>query len=126
MSVPIAVVGLTPKTRTSSGVISDPPPIPVSPTRKPTPKPKKTIAGSMPMALPGDPGSLVLGQREHLGRDVAVAQVGDCDRLQDAAQARADSDPDVGQLLRRPGVLGRLGGVVLDVGQGPFNGANQI
>src|SRR4051794_12943525 len=47
MSVPIAVVGLTPKRRTSSGVIRDPPPIPVMPTRKPTPKPKKTILGSM-------------------------------------------------------------------------------
>src|SRR5215204_1016756 len=47
MSVPIAVVGLIPNSRTSSGVIRDPPPIPVMPTRNPTPKPKKTIAGSM-------------------------------------------------------------------------------
>jgi hypothetical protein len=47
MSVPIAVTGLIPKIRISSGVIREPPPIPVSPTRKPTPKPKKTIAGSI-------------------------------------------------------------------------------
>src|SRR5688572_23682323 len=46
MSVPIAVTGLIPKTRISSGVIRLPPPMPVRPTRKPTPKPKKTIAGS--------------------------------------------------------------------------------
>src|SRR3954447_26726417 len=47
MSVPIAVVGLIPKRRTSRGVIRDPPPIPVIPTRKPTPKPKKMMAGSI-------------------------------------------------------------------------------
>src|ERR671919_24328 len=46
MSVPIAVTGLIPNTRISSGVIRLPPPMPVRPTRKPTPKPKKTIAGS--------------------------------------------------------------------------------
>src|SRR5687767_4317842 len=46
MSVPIAVTGLIPKTRISSGVIRLPPPMPVRPTRKPTPTPKKTIAGS--------------------------------------------------------------------------------
>src|SRR3954452_5841465 len=47
MSVPIAVVGLIPKSRTRSGVIREPPPMPVMPTRKPTPRPKKMIAGSM-------------------------------------------------------------------------------
>src|SRR5512132_1500950 len=51
MSVPIAVVGLTPKRRTSRGVIREPPPIPVMPTRKPTPKPKKTILGSIGVEL---------------------------------------------------------------------------
>ena len=36
-----------PKTRISSGVISEPPPIPVVPTSTPTPRPKSTIAGSI-------------------------------------------------------------------------------
>jgi hypothetical protein len=47
MSVPIAVTGLTPKSRISSGVISVPPPMPVMPTIAPIPKPKITIAGSI-------------------------------------------------------------------------------
>src|SRR3954454_13093203 len=47
MSVPIAVVGWMPKMRISSGVISEPPPMPVIPTSTPMPNPKRTIAGSM-------------------------------------------------------------------------------
>src|SRR4051812_11041319 len=47
MSVPIAVVGWIPKMRISSGVISEPPPMPVIPTSTPMPNPKRTIAGSM-------------------------------------------------------------------------------
>src|SRR3954454_386638 len=47
MSVPIAVVGWIPKIRISSGVISEPPPMPVIPTSTPMPNPKRTIAGSM-------------------------------------------------------------------------------
>src|SRR3954451_17480504 len=47
MSVPIAVVGWIPKTRISSGVISDPPPMPVMPTRTPMPRPNRMIAGSI-------------------------------------------------------------------------------
>ena len=39
MSVPIATVGLKPKTRISIGVISEPPPMPVMPTRRPTRRP---------------------------------------------------------------------------------------
>jgi len=45
-SVPIAVIGFTPNTRISSGVISEPPPIPVIPTRIPTPRPKPISATS--------------------------------------------------------------------------------
>src|SRR3712207_6763703 len=45
-SLPTATTGLTPKTTTSSGVISEPPPIPVSPTSVPTPNPKRTMSGS--------------------------------------------------------------------------------
>src|SRR5436190_524024 len=47
MSVPIAVVGKIPKIRISSGVISQPPPMPVIPTSTPMPNPKRTIAGSI-------------------------------------------------------------------------------
>ncbi len=47
MSVPIAVVGWIPKIRISSGVISEPPPMPVMPTSTPMPNPKRMIAGSM-------------------------------------------------------------------------------
>src|ERR1700709_1909364 len=47
MSVPIAVVGWIPKIRISSGVISEPPPIPVIPTMMPSPNPKRSIAGAM-------------------------------------------------------------------------------
>ena len=39
MSVPTATVGLKPNRRTSSGVIRDPPPIPVMPTRVPISRP---------------------------------------------------------------------------------------
>src|SRR3954468_14088155 len=38
-----------PNTTTSSGVISEPPPIPVRPTSIPTPSPKKTMSGSTPL-----------------------------------------------------------------------------
>jgi hypothetical protein len=41
-SVATAVVGCTPNSSTSNGVISDPPPTPVSPTSKPTPAPDGT------------------------------------------------------------------------------------
>src|SRR3954452_15264884 len=56
MSVPIAVVGWIPKIRISSGVISEPPPMPVMPTSTPMPNPKRTIAGSMQFPrVPHDP-----------------------------------------------------------------------
>jgi len=45
-SVPMAIVGLVWKARMSSGVMSEPPPTPVVPTRIPTPKPKRTIRRS--------------------------------------------------------------------------------
>ena len=40
--MPIAVAGLKPKRKTSIGVMSDPPPIPVMPTRTPTARPART------------------------------------------------------------------------------------
>ena len=45
-SVPIAKCGLRPKKKISSGVMSEPPPTPVSPTTRPTEKPAKTKANS--------------------------------------------------------------------------------
>jgi hypothetical protein len=46
-SVPIAVVGATPKIRIRSGAISDPPPTPVTPTRRPTRNPESAWAKSI-------------------------------------------------------------------------------
>src|SRR5919202_2503584 len=43
----MATAGCTPAPRMSSGVMSEPPPIPVSPTRMPTPRPKRTTRGSI-------------------------------------------------------------------------------
>ena len=40
-SVPTAVAACTPKSRISSGVISEPPPTPVRPTSAPTQKPER-------------------------------------------------------------------------------------
>jgi len=42
MSVPMAVVGGIPKTKTRIGVMSDPPPIPVMPTSSPVRRPTRT------------------------------------------------------------------------------------
>src|SRR3954465_11416972 len=45
-SVPTATTGLVPITTIRSGVMSEPPPMPVSPTSMPTPSPNRTISGS--------------------------------------------------------------------------------
>src|SRR4051795_1535638 len=45
-SVPTATTGLVPITTIRRGVISEPPPMPVSPTSMPTPNPNRTISGS--------------------------------------------------------------------------------
>src|SRR5687768_1890303 len=47
MSVPIATVGLNPKRKTSIGVISEPPPMPVMPTRRPMSSPAMASFGSI-------------------------------------------------------------------------------
>ena len=51
-SVPIAVCGATPKRKTSSGVISAPPPTPVNPTSTPTRKPARGLSRSMASRVP--------------------------------------------------------------------------
>jgi hypothetical protein len=50
-SLDTAVKGVTPKTSTRIGVIKAPPPMPVSPTTKPTMEPAKTTQISMSLAL---------------------------------------------------------------------------
>jgi len=47
MSVPTATCGCVPMKISSSGVISEPPPMPVSPTRIPTPTPNTMTSGSI-------------------------------------------------------------------------------
>src|SRR6187455_2831883 len=70
MSVPIAVVGWIPKIRISSGVISDPPPMPVIPTSTPMPNPKRTIAGSMISSC----SALDLDFPDRVGQECGVRQ----------------------------------------------------
>ena len=52
MSVPIATVGLKPKRKTSIGVIREPPPIPVIPTRMPMKRPAIESIGSTAALYP--------------------------------------------------------------------------
>src|SRR3954451_3399190 len=80
----MATVGLMPATMISSGVISEPPPIPVSPMRMPTPSPKTITSGSMSgdvqpalgLAGPG-PAALAAAARQRARRaaDRLVATV---------------------------------------------------
>src|SRR6266511_5539586 len=143
MSVPIAVTGEMPKTRISSGVISDAPPMPVMPTRRPMPKPNTTIVGSISFglcrssysgegreggngsdvrgvararfALTRHPGVRVIGQLADRLRQVARGQVGERHLLEHGAQVGPHRDPDLAQVLGMTPVLGRLGRRVLDV-----------
>jgi hypothetical protein len=45
--VPTAVAGWIPNSRIRSGVMSEPPPTPVMPTRRPTPNPDSEYSGSI-------------------------------------------------------------------------------
>src|SRR5215213_8783166 len=78
MSVPIAVTGLIPNRKISSGVISVPPPMPVMPTSAPMPKPKMTIAGSMP---PCHPHLVLLDFPDHFGWEYGLRQDTSDERL---------------------------------------------
>ena len=51
-SVPTAVTGAMPNRKISRGVIKEPPPTPVSPTRAPTPKPAKINPSSTVQFIP--------------------------------------------------------------------------
>src|SRR5690242_7028744 len=70
MSVPIAVVGWIPKIRIRSGVISEPPPMPVMPTSTPMPRPKMMIAGSTWCRA----GELLIDFPDYFGQERAVRQ----------------------------------------------------
>src|SRR4051795_11616239 len=82
----MATVGLMPATMISSGVISEPPPIPVSPIRIPTPSPKRMTTPSTPSGhveaalglVAVRPAALAApaGQRARPAADRAVALVG--------------------------------------------------
>src|SRR4051794_577169 len=56
-----------PKTTIRSGVMSDPPPMPVSPTSVPTPSPKRTMSGSTGSLLPVQPAFRLLCVRPATG-----------------------------------------------------------
>src|SRR4051794_16755626 len=131
----MATLGLMPATMISSGVISEPPPIPVSPIRIPTPSPKRMTTPSTPSGhVEGALGLVAVrpaalaapaGQRARHAADRVVALV-----VQRVVGQRAlgDPPPDVlvgplGQrvVLDQPaalvaldglGVRPRLGGVV--------------
>src|SRR5690348_3337744 len=83
MSEPIAVVGAVPNSRIRIGVISEPPPMPVIPTRRPMPSPAATSTGSIVLRRDGGALRLALGldqdvrdlrPRELLRRPFARAQ----------------------------------------------------
>src|SRR3954468_16881678 len=112
MSEPIAVVGAVPNRRIRTGVIREPPPMPVIPTSRPIPNPATTSSGSMgpysrQLRRDGRGPSLALGldqdvgdlrSRELLGRALAGAQ--------HLAHLRArQEDPIVGP--GRAGLAGR-------------------
>src|SRR6476619_3406798 len=108
MSVPIAVVGEIPKMRISSGVISEPPPMPVIPTSTPMPNPKRTIAGSMVSCAAA---RVLIDFPDLLGRERGVRQDTKDDRLDSrprpllrrAAHDRAARPRDPRAPGRRPG-----------------------
>src|SRR5262245_23456142 len=75
MSVPTASVGLNPKTITRIGVISEPPPIPVIPTRTPISRPVRTNCQVMSLRAVGlDQNLRDLGPRKLDGRHLAVPE----------------------------------------------------
>src|SRR4051812_20284188 len=119
----MATVGLIPATTISSGVISDPPPIPVRPIRIPTPSPKRMTTPSTPSGhveaalglVAVRPASLAAaaGQRARHAADRVVALV-----VQRVVRQRPLGDPPpdvfVGPLgervvLHEPAALVALG-----------------
>src|SRR5919108_3554356 len=77
MSDPTAVTGEVPTTRIRSGVISEPPPMPVIPTMRPTPRPKMIRSGSM-LAVGSSGGRcrlLVLHRRDQDVRDLGPREL---------------------------------------------------
>src|SRR5579875_158716 len=88
MSVPTAMIGLTPITRIMTGVIRAPPPIPVRPIRKPMIRPMRVKRGSIHPSLalfvthviPNAAELTTAGEdrpKEHLGRVRAAGDVGE-------------------------------------------------
>src|SRR5712672_466942 len=92
MSVPIAVVGWVLKIRISSGVINEPPPMPVMPTSRPMPNPKRTIAGSMVISVA--PHGVLIDFPDRLGQECGVRQ---------DTNMRSQTGQIVGDEMVRPG-----------------------
>src|SRR4028119_1813070 len=105
MSVPTAAGAETPIPATKKGVISETPPTPVRPTRKPTSRPKRVgVASNMldpvklrdgtevalPLQEPDDPGGalrrfFLIGLDVELGGDGGLVRVRDARELRDLA-----------------------------------------
>src|SRR3954451_20944761 len=92
-----------PAKRTRSGVMSEPPPMPVSPTRMPTPRPKRTTSGAIASSGDVEPALGLLGSRT--ASSAALARLRACrpsDRVVTAVvegvigqPALVDARPDV-------------------------------
>src|ERR1700710_1783255 len=95
----MATVGWIPAKMISSGVIREPPPMPVMPISTPTPSPKTMISGSMAAALPLAVQAalgLVLPGPASLAAGAGVRARGAADRLVAAVVQRV-----VGQVMLR-------------------------
>src|SRR3954453_1488921 len=105
MSVPMATLGFVPMKRTSSGVMSGPPPMPVMPIRMPTPRPKTMTSGSMGSS--GRGGGEVCGDRRHDG-EACRLHIGNRDDTLDAPCSAPDAP--MAHLNHLGGVNGRSPG----------------
>src|ERR1700679_967206 len=130
MSVPIAVVGWIPKIRISSGVISEPPPMPVIPTRTPMPNPKRTIAGSMVFCA-APRGALIdfpypLGRERGVRQDIRmrteIDRVGASEATPPAGPHPADAGVSIRGLAHAYGELRTIGRLDLELEAGEVVG----
>src|SRR5687768_18356939 len=97
------MTGWMPAKITSSGVISDPPPMPVMPTRIPTPSPNTTISGSMRS------GALSGRRRGHVQAALGLVLAGPT-TLAALARRRAGHAADRGVAAVVQGVVGEVVG----------------
>src|SRR3954451_15765073 len=92
----MATTGLVPSTRIRSGVMIDPPPMPVVPTSTPTPRPNSRTSGSMWVSTIPDRVSRFLGRERvlvdgpHLPRDRVPGELRRASQRELAAAAVLD------------------------------------